>query len=78
MLFNSLEYALFLPSVFALFWLLPKKCRCIWLFLASYYFYMSWNVKYVSLILGTTFVSYMCAIIISNTNSEIKKKWYYA
>lgn len=75
MLFNSLEYALFLPTVFALFWFLPKKFRCIWLLLTSYFFYMSWNVKYVSLILGTTFISYVCALIIYNTNSVLKKKF---
>ena len=74
MLFNSLEYALFLPTVFALFWFLPKKFRCIWLLLTSYFFYMSWNVKYVSLILGTTFVSYVCALVVANTSSALKKK----
>lgn len=32
--------------------------------IASYYFYMSWNAKYVFLIFITTFTSYLCAILI--------------
>ena len=34
------------------------------MFVASYYFYMSWNAKYVVLILFTTIVSYLAAILI--------------
>jgi alginate O-acetyltransferase complex protein AlgI len=40
MLFNSLEYAAFLPIVTAVFFLLPVAYRTIWLLLASCYFYM--------------------------------------
>ena len=43
MLFNSLNYALFLPIVFALFWLSRDKWRVWILLLASYIFYMSWK-----------------------------------
>lgn len=63
MLFNSLAFAVFLPIVFFLYWALPNKYRPIWILLTSYYFYMSWNVKYVVLILFTTVVSYGCAIL---------------
>lgn len=64
MLFNSLSYAIFLPLVFIIYWLLPNKYRWILLLIASYYFYMSWNAKYVFLIFITTFTSYLCAILI--------------
>ncbi len=63
MLFNSLAFAVFLPIVFFLYWALPNKYRPIWILITSYYFYMSWNVKYVVLILFTTVVSYSCAIL---------------
>ena len=62
MLFNSLAFAIFLPIVFFLYWALPNKYRPFWILITSYYFYMSWNVKYVVLILFTTVVSYGCAI----------------
>ncbi len=72
MLFNSLSYAIFLPLVFIIYWLLPNKYRWILLLIASYYFYMSWNAKYVFLIFITTFTSYLCAILIEK-NREHKK-----
>lgn len=71
MLFNSLSYAVFLPIVFALYWLLQHKYRWILLLVASYYFYMSWNPKYVVLIFGTTVISYLSAILLEK--SEHKK-----
>lgn len=74
MQFNSLAYAIFLPIVFALYWMLPNKYRWILLMIASYYFYMSWNPKYVVLILFTTFVSYMAAIMVEKTESIKKRK----
>lgn len=72
MLFNSLSYAIFLPLVFIIYWLLPNKYRWILLLIASYYFYMSWNAKYVFLIFITTFTSYLCAIL-TEKNREHKK-----
>ena len=72
MLFNSLNYAIFLPLVFIIYWLLPNKYRWVLLLIASYYFYMSWNAKYVFLIFITTFTSYLCAILIEK-NREHKK-----
>lgn len=64
MLFNSWQFAVFLPIVFALYWSLPHRFRWFLILIASYYFYMSWNVKYVVLILFTTIVSYWAAILI--------------
>lgn len=72
MLFNSLSYAIFLPLVFIIYWLLPNKYRWVLLLIVSYYFYMSWNAKYVFLIFITTFTSYLCAILIEK-NREHKK-----
>ena len=66
MLFNSLGYAIFLPIVFVLYWAISHKYRWILLLVASYYFYMSWNPKYVLLILLTTAVSYGCGILVEN------------
>lgn len=74
MLFNSFAFAVFLPIVFWIYWKIPHKCRWILLLAASYYFYMSWNIKYVLLIFLTTFVSYLCAIWMEKTNSNRMKK----
>ena len=57
---------------------LPKKIRFVWLLVASYIFYGAWNVKYLALLFGITFITYMCAILIDkiaeNTWEEKKKK----
>ena len=74
MLFNSLAFAVFLPIVFAAYWLLPHRLRWILLLCASYYFYMSWNVKYVVLILLTTVVSWLAAIGIERSATTRQKK----
>ena len=74
MLFNSWQYALFFPIVFALYWVLPHKFRVYLLLVASYYFYMSWNVKYVVLILFTTLVSYSAALMIHRSESQRMKR----
>lgn len=54
MLFNSLQYLVFLPVVFLLFWLLPWRLRVPLLLIASYVFYMSWRPIYGLLIFGLT------------------------
>ncbi|MCQ2441852.1 MAG: MBOAT family protein [Oscillospiraceae bacterium] len=75
MLFNSFAFALFLPIVFALYWALPHKYRWILILLASYYFYMSWNAKYVFLILFTTIISYGAARLLEQEEMQKRKKW---
>ena len=78
MLFNSNAFYAFLPLVFALYWMIPARRRWIVLLVSSYYFYMSWNVKYVALILLTTAVSYGTALLMEGTESRKKKKCYMA
>lgn len=78
MLFNSNSFYIFFPIVFTIYWLIPQKHRWGILLVSSYYFYMSWNVKYVALILLTTVVSYVTALLLDRTDSVRKKKLYLA
>lgn len=78
MLFNSLAFAVFLPVVFLLYWALPQKYRYLVLLVSSYYFYMSWNVKYVVLILFTTLVSYGCAVWMEKFQKKAVKRMLMA
>lgn len=66
MLFNSFSYALFLPIVFIIYWIIPQKFRWIILLISSYYFYASWGPQYVAIILLTTIVSYVAALLIDS------------
>ena len=59
MLFNSLEFLIFLPIVLLVTFIIPRKIRYIWLLVASYYFYMCWNASYAILLLFSTLVTYL-------------------
>ena len=62
MLFNSLRFLLFFPTALILFHVLPKRAKGLWLLICSYVFYLSWNPRYIVLILFSTLVTYLCAL----------------
>ena len=64
MLFNSLSFLIFFPIVVLVYFIIPEKGKQLWLLLASYYFYMSWNAKYALLILASTIVTYLSGLLI--------------
>lgn len=64
MLFNSLDFLIFFPIIVLIYFCLPQKVRYIWLLVASYYFYMCWNVKYVVLLLFSTIITYLSGVCI--------------
>ena len=74
LLFNSLAYGIFLPCVFVLYWVLPRRFRWPLMLAASMYFYMSWNAAYVVLIAAATLVSWGCALLMEKTESKGKRK----
>lgn len=63
MLFNSLQFIIFLPIVILMYFAMPKRLKNIWLLIASYYFYMSWNAKYAILIFTSTVITYIVGIV---------------
>ena len=62
MLFNTIDFAIFLPIVVLVYYLVPHKFRWVFLLAASYYFYMSWKVEYIFLIILSTLVDYFSGI----------------
>lgn len=74
MSFNSLHFLIFLPVVLLIYWLLPHKFRWVWLIIASYYFYMSWNAWLAFLIAGTTLVSFGAALLMGRTEKKSFRK----
>ncbi|MCR5302303.1 MAG: MBOAT family protein [Lachnospiraceae bacterium] len=75
MQFNSTSFMIFFPVVVAAYFVIPRKCRAVWLLVSSYYFYMSWNAKYAVLIGTSTLITYGCAILLEkySDRSGIKK-----
>ena len=78
MIFNSFEFLIFYPLVLLLYFVLPKCCKWPTLLAASYFFYMYWNPSLIFLILFTTAVSFVSAIIIEKTESKRRKKFWLA
>ena len=62
MSFNSWDFAIFFPAAVILYFVLPARIRTVWLLIASYYFYMSWNAGYAVLIAASTLITWVCAL----------------
>jgi len=76
MLFNSVAYFIFLPIAVLLFYICPHKYRWAVLLALSYYFYVSWNLKLIWLILFTTTASYLSALFIEKTENQKMRRLY--
>lgn len=61
MLFNSIDFAIFLPSVFFLYWFIARghlKSQNFLIVAASYFFYGWWDWRFLSLIVVSTCVDF--------------------
>ena len=76
MLFNSIEFIIFLPVVFILYWLLKKhiKIQNIFLVIVSYIFYGWWDWRFLSLIAFSSIVDFLVGIGLSKTEKSSKRK----
>jgi D-alanyl-lipoteichoic acid acyltransferase DltB (MBOAT superfamily) len=78
MLFNSLEFLLFLPTVFFLYWFVFKnqlRAQNLLLLVASYIFYGWWDWRFLSLIIASTFLDYFISIQLGKTVISKKRKF---
>ncbi len=77
MIFNSIDFAIFLPIVFMLYWFVSNKNLKVQNFLivvASYTFYGWWDWKFLSLILISTVIDYLIGVRLSSEeNKKIRK-----
>ena len=73
MQFNSINFMIFFPIVVGVYFLIPRKLRGLCLLFASYYFYMSWNVRYAILMGGSTIITYACGLLLSFSSKESTK-----
>ena len=73
MLFNSIQFFVFFAVVLVLFYVAPRPWRKFILLIASYYFYMSWNYKFVPLLLTLTAIDYTAALWIERSPPASRK-----
>jgi len=85
MIFSTSLFLVFFTIVFIVYWFVlgsikdtdkRLKARIIFLLLASYYFYMSWNPWFILLILFSTLVDYVAGNKIHNSKSQKQKKLF--
>ena len=74
MVFNSIEFVVFLPIVVLLFYLLPQKARWLMLLAASCVFYMWFVPKYILILLVTIVIDYSAGILMEKYADEPRKK----
>lgn len=76
MLFNSLDFAFFLPFVFAVYWLLAGRLRIQNGFVAaaSYVFYGWWDWRYLSLIFLSTLIDYWVGLRLAGERPVRERK----
>ena len=77
MLFNSIDFALFLPIVFILYWFVFNKSLKLQnslIVAASYLFYGWWDWRFLFLIAFSTIVDYSVGIFLSKQENPIKRK----
>ncbi len=77
MLFNSLDFAIFLPIVFILYWFVFNKSlkgQNLLVAAASYVFYGWWDWRFLSLILFSTLIDYFVGVSLGKTEAPTKRK----
>jgi D-alanyl-lipoteichoic acid acyltransferase DltB (MBOAT superfamily) len=76
MLFNSIDFAIFLPIVFILYWLLNRnlKLQNLLIVIASYVFYGWWDWRFLSLIVFSSIVDYTVGIALEKSENKRKRR----
>lgn len=77
MLFNTLDFAIFLPVVFTLYWLVGRKqikVQNALIVVASYVFYGWWDWRFLTLILFSSLVDYTVGLQLNNATEKSKRK----
>jgi len=76
MLFNSIDFAIFMPIVFIIYWALGKnvKIQNFFLLAASYFFYAWWDWRYLSLVLVCSITNYSAGILLMKHEKEKVRK----
>lgn len=80
MLFNSIEFLVFLPLVIGGYYLLPHRKQNVFLVICSCVFYASWDWRFLFPLLFSTTIDYFCAArmersIEAGAPNSVRKKY---
>ena len=79
MLFNSIEFAIFLPLVFLLYWFVFQKNNSkqnLLILLVSYVFYAWWDWRFLFLLAFSTFLDFFSGLKIEQAKSQAQSKFW--
>lgn len=77
MLFNSIDFVIFLPIVFLLYWFVTNhnlKLQNLFLLIASYVFYGWWDWRFLTLIIFSSFIDFSIGKALEKTSRKSKRK----
>lgn len=80
MFFNSVNFAIFLPIVFFLYWFVTNrslKGQNILLLVSSYFFYACWDYRFLFLLIFSTFLDYFTGIKMYESRTITGKKFWF-
>jgi alginate O-acetyltransferase complex protein AlgI len=72
--FNSLQFVWFFIVVYGVYRALPHRAQNWLLLVASYYFYASWDWRFLGLLVASTLVDYSCARAIGTTAAPARRR----
>ena len=78
MTFASIEYLIFLPVVFLLYWIVCRKNKNLQnglIVLASLFFYGFWDWRFLGLLLVTAFSTFFAGMLLNHVTNDRKRWW---
>jgi len=80
MIFNSLDFVIFIIIVFVMYWSLNSKMKFqnLFLLLSSYFFYCWWDWRFLFLLILVSVVNYTVGLKLYNKNNQSRKAWLLA
>ncbi|HIH37559.1 MBOAT family protein [Candidatus Woesearchaeota archaeon] len=75
-LFHSTDFIIFFVGIFCLYWLSSHRYRNVILLIASYLFYISWDWRFLGLLLISTGIDYYCGIRLGQEENVKKRRGY--
>lgn len=80
MLFNSINFAIFLPIVFILYWFVTNKnlrLQNALLLVASYFFYACWDWRFMFLLIFSTLLDYFTGLKMQDAENQNRKRFWF-
>ncbi len=76
MYFNSIDFAIFLPIVFSIYWFFKSqyKIQNLIIVIASYVFYGWWDWRFLLLIIFSSLVDYLVGLFLIKEENRVKRK----